>query len=253
MTSPASAGTGRARVKRVRLRGIARRFSRQLVLRGIDLDLKQGEIVLLLGSNGAGKTTLLRILSTLLAPTRGSAVALVESDGADHEVDLFALATWRRDFIGLVSHASLVYDDLTGLENLTLFAGLYGLPPDVARSRAETLLGDLGLGDAGDKRVAAYSRGMRQRLSIARALLQNPSLILLDEPFTGLDQAGFRIVCQMLRRLREEGKLVVLITHHLTLPDDVIDRAVVLRRGVVARDGNPGSMSLASWYEEALA
>jgi heme exporter protein A len=253
MTSSESGSDGRARVTRLRLHGIARRFSRQLVLRGVDLDLEGGEIVLLLGSNGAGKTTLLRILSTLLAPTRGTVTASVESAGVLRNVDLFALASWRRDFIGLVSHASLVYDDLTGLENLTTFSGLYGIPAAQGRKRADQLLRDMGLGDAAGKRVSAYSRGMRQRLSIARALLQNPSLVLLDEPFTGLDQGGIRIVCDMLRRLREEGKLVILITHHLGLPPDVIDRAVVLRRGIVARDGNPGEQPLAAWYEEALA
>lgn len=252
--SPAQSGAnGRARVRRVRLHGIARRFGRQLVLRGVDLELNAGEIVLLLGSNGAGKTTLLRVLSTLLAPTRGRALASVEAAGAVREVDLMALATWRRDFIGLVSHASLLYDDLTGLENLTFFSGLYGVPAAAGRKRAVALLDDLGLADAADKRVVAYSRGMRQRLSIARALLQDPSMVLLDEPFTGLDQAGCRIVCGMLTRLRAEGKMVVLITHHLALPPDVVDRAVVLRRGVVSRDGHPGDKSLSVWYEEAMA
>lgn len=248
-----SASAGRAEIRRLRASGLAKRFSRQLVLRGIDLELVGGEVVLLLGPNGAGKTTLLRLLSTLLAPTRGSVTASVASEGKTHEVDFLALATWRRDFIGLVSHDSLVYDDLTGLENLKLFAGLYGLSSTAGAERATGLLADLGLAAAADKRVSAYSRGMRQRLSIGRALLQDPTLILLDEPFTGLDQSGVRIVCDMLRRLREQQKIIVLITHHLGIPTDVVDRAVVLKRGVIARDGKPGAEGLAAWYEEVLA
>jgi ABC-type multidrug transport system ATPase subunit len=219
----------------------------------VDLTLRAGEIVLLLGPNGAGKTTLLRTLSTLLPWTRGEIIAEVEYDGAVHRLSLGDLASWGRDFVGLVSHASLVYDNLTGAENLALFGALYGLSEEEAKARAGRLLEQLELTDAADRQVVLYSRGMRQRLSVARAVLQDPSLVLLDEPFTGLDPSGVRIVCEMLERLRSEGKVIVLITHHLALPPEVVDRAVMLRRGVVVRDERPAGTPLGRWYEEALS
>jgi ABC-type multidrug transport system ATPase subunit len=239
------------RLTGLRLEQVSRRFGHHVALRNVSLQLHAGQITLLLGPNGAGKTTLLKAASTLLPPTRGRVVAQVEVNGQALELDLGALAQERRDFVGLVSHASLLYEDLTGLENVALFARLYDVPSPDQRARA--LLEELGLWEAAGRRVAGYSRGMRQRLSIARALLQEPALVLLDEPFTGLDQDGIRIVLGVLRGLRARGALVLLITHLLTLPEDLVDRAVLIRGGQVAADGAPGEGGAAAWYERAMA
>ncbi len=237
----------------IRLHDVSRRFGRHLALRGVSVGFDAGQIALLLGPSGAGKSTLRRVASTLLRPTRGLVTASVEHEGARHEVDLFELAEHDRAFLGLVSHASLIYHDLTGRENLDLFGRLYGLSAEVTRTRAEALIRELDLLDAADRLVAGYSRGMRQRLSIARALIQGPSVLLLDEPFTGLDQSGNRILYGVLRRLRAEGCLTLLITHNLDLPHDLIDRALLLNHGRVAHDGRPDpDLSLALWYEQRL-
>ena len=236
----------------IRLHDVSRRYGRHLALRGVSVGFNAGEIALLLGPNGAGKTTLMRVVSTLLRPTSGLISATIEASGRRAEVDLYALSETGRAFIGLVSHASLIYHDLTGWENLDLFAQLYDMDAEAARARGEALLGELELTQAAHRRVSEYSRGMKQRLSIARALIHDPSVLLLDEPFTGLDQSGRRILHEVLRRVRDEGRLVLLITHHLDLPGDVVDRALLLSQGRVARDERPEGESLSAWYERGL-
>ncbi len=236
----------------IRLHDVSRRFGRHHALRNVSVTFKAGQIVLLLGPNGAGKTTLLRILSTLLRPSRGVVTATLTQGEREVSADWFQLATGHRGLLGLVSHASLIYHDLTARENLMLFGELYGLSAEVAEARSRQLLDELELSYAADRRVAEYSRGMRQRLSIARALLQSPSVVLLDEPFTGLDQSGNRILHGVLRRLREEGKVVLMITHHLEQPPDIIDRAILLYQGRLARDADPDGEPLGVWYERGL-
>lgn len=240
------------RLTGLRLEQVSRRFGRYMALRNVSVGFEAGQVVLLLGPNGAGKTTLLRLASTLLPATRGRLVASIEQQGQAHEVDLMELAKVRRDFVGLVSHSSLLYEELTGRENLELFARLYGLGDKEAQERSAQLLARLDLDFAAERRAAGYSRGMRQRLSIARAMLQSPSLILLDEPFTGLDQDGRRIVFDVLRDLRQQGALVMMVTHFLTLPPDLVDRAVLLKGGQVVRDGAVGQEGVSAWYERGL-
>ncbi|MEO1272859.1 MAG: ATP-binding cassette domain-containing protein, partial [Myxococcota bacterium] len=239
----------------VRLEGVSRRFGRHIALRRASVELEAGEITALLGPNGAGKTTLMSLLATLIQPTRGQIRVTLEDRqrAKTAEVDLNTLAERSRAFVGLVSHASLIYDDLTGRENLELFAQLYGLSPEAAKHRSQSLLEQLGLLGAEERLVSGYSRGMRQRLSIARALIQDPTMVLLDEPFTGLDRAGCRLLYGLLRELREAGCLVVIITHDLDLPSGLIDRVVLLARGTVVRDERlDPEQRLAAWYESAL-
>ena len=246
-----------ARPTAIRLDGVSRRFGRHVALRRASVELRAGEVTALLGPNGAGKTTLMRLLATLIRPTRGRIRVTLEdrARGKRAEIDLATLTERNREFVGLVSHASLIYEDLTGLENLLLFGELYGLSPETAMARSRALLEQLRLVDGAEGRlVGGYSRGMRQRLSIARALIQEPAVVLLDEPFTGLDRDGCGVLYELLRQLRDAGRLVVLITHDLGLPPGIVDRAVLLARGTVVRDERLGAeASLASWYEAALS
>ena len=240
------------KLQRILLDRVTRRFGRHLALRGVTVGFDAGEVALLLGPNGAGKTTLMRVVSTLLRPTAGRVTGLCGGGERTAEVDLYELAAVDRSFVGLVSHASLVYQDLTGWENLKLFGGLYDLDPEMIQAKGRSLLEEMELSDAADRPVAEYSRGMMQRLSIARALIHGPSVLLLDEPFTGLDQSGRRILHDVLRRVRAEGALVMLITHHLDIPEDVIDRVLLLSQGKVVRDERSVGANLNAWYERGL-
>ena len=186
-------------------RGLTRRFGPRRALDGVDLDVPAGAFLTLFGPNGAGKTTLVKTLATLTRPSSGS----LSIFGADprHEPD----AVRRR--IGLVGHAGFLYDGLTGRDNLAFFAGLHDL--DDAEAKVEEMLGRVGLSDRADDPVRSYSRGMRQRLSIGRALINDPDLVLLDEPYTGLDQSASRKLRDILSGIRSRGGTVVMVTHHL--------------------------------------
>lgn len=174
-------------------RRLAKRYGTHTVLRAVDLEIGRGEVLLVTGPNGSGKTTLLRIVAGLAAPTSGTI-----------EVDLD-----RRD-LGFVGHEPLVYRDLTATENLSLYARLYRVPDPKARVAA--LLERFGLRDAADTRVAAFSRGMTQRLSLARALLHQPALLVLDEPHTALDAAGASLLDEELALL--SGRTTMVISTH---------------------------------------
>ena len=183
-----------------------------------------GEIVAVLGPNGAGKTTLLLVAATLLAPASG---AVRYGDRAP--------AQWGaalRGRIGMVGHDLYVYPDLSAADNLRFFARLYRVPDVHARVRDALHEADLDGRDA--EPVAAYSRGMRQRLAIERALIHDPRLVLLDEPFTGLDDASANALKGRLRRLREQGRIVVVTTHDVEAVDGLADRALLLKAGRLA-------------------
>jgi heme exporter protein A len=188
-------------------RGVSRRFGHRRVLDDITFAVLPGEAVLLVGPNGAGKTTLLRVLAGLLAPTSGT----VE----------------RRGAVSMVAHHSMLYDVLTARENLRFFARLHG----VALSRGDALLEELGLGPRADERVAAFSRGMTQRAAIARALLPDPDLLLLDEPLTGLDDASCRVVLDVLARLRERGRAMAIASHQVAELVEVVTAVGFLKDG----------------------
>lgn len=221
---PSTASAGLFDFERLTVRGVSRHYGRQRALARVSLAAGAGEIVGLLGPNGAGKSTLLGVLATLIAPSRGRVLY-----GGRPAAELGA-ALRRR--LGYLSHDLQLYPELTAGENLDFFARLYGAarPADrVAAALAEARLTDR----AGD-RVGAFSRGMRQRLALARALLHEPRLVLLDEPFTGLDERSVADVVARLRTLRSAGRIVLLATHDLDLVDGLLDRAVVLRAGRAA-------------------
>ncbi len=200
---------------------VTRTFGRRRALNCVSLHCTAGEIVALLGPNGSGKSTLLAIAATLLEPTSGT-IAYGNYSGRDGGAAL-------RRSIGLVGHELFVYPELTPAENLAFFCGLYGLAGrtdivDAALERAD-------LAGRRDDSVAGFSRGMRQRLAIERALLHDPRLVLLDEPFTGLDDAAAAALQQRLSALRASGKIVLVATHDLEAIEPIVDREVVLCNG----------------------
>jgi heme ABC exporter ATP-binding subunit CcmA len=225
-------------------RDLRRDFAGVPVLAGVDLTVHAGEVVVLLGSNGAGKTTLLRVLATLLRPS-GGRLTLFGEDASRRPP-----AARRR--LGYVGHESACYPDLTGRENLEFHADLHGVP-EPAR-RIDELLGWAGLEDAARRPVRVYSRGMVQRLALARALLHGPELLLLDEPFSGLDPAAVGRLEAMLGELRRGGHAIVLSTHDLDRVAGIATRVAMLHRGRIAwaQEGPSDAVVLAAAYEAVV-
>ncbi len=207
----------------VEAREVSKLYGRQRALWKVTVRLEPGRVTALLGPNGSGKTTLLSLFSTLTRPTSGTLHfgALPPERAGD-----------ARGTIGLLSHAPLVYLDLSARENVAFFARLHGVAD--AEREAEAQLVGLGLGDALDKPARAFSRGMLQRLGLARALVGRPRVVLLDEPFTGLDRKATTLVLDVIGRLRREGAMVLMISHDLETTAALADEAYVLRRGQVA-------------------
>ncbi len=210
----------------IQVRGLVKRFGYTIVLRGVSLDVQAGETVVLLGPNGAGKTTLLRILATLLKPNAGR----VMIDGRDIVKEPHMV----RHLLGYVSHQTLVYPDLSARENLQFYARLYGLLR--ADDRIQEMLTLVGLGKRGDDLTRTFSRGMVQRLTIARALLHNPPILLLDEPDTGLDPQAAAMLARLLRQVAGAGRTILLTTHNISRGIDFADRVVILSRGRIVED-----------------
>jgi heme exporter protein A len=214
----------------IKITGLIKQYGLNPVLRGINLHVQAGEFVTLVGPNGAGKSTLMRIVATLLRPDQGE----VEVGGWP----LSSHAHKVRRHIGLVSHQSLLYQDLTAAENLTFFARLYGL--DNGEERVQQALKVVGLRARQRDPVSSFSRGMTQRLTIARATLHEPEVLLLDEPYTGLDQDAVALLDRLLLREKERGRTVLMITHDLTHSLTVSDRILFLHNGRIAHEVSAG-------------
>ena len=203
------------------VRDVSRHYGRRRALARVSLTCRSGEVLGLLGPNGAGKSTLLAILATLLAPSAGEVrygALRLEDGGA-------AL----RARLGFLSHDLHLYPELTARENLLFFARLYGL--DRAAARVGDALAHAGLAARAHDLVSGFSRGMRQRLALERALLHDPRLLLLDEPFTGLDDGSAGALVHRLRGLRDAGRIVVVVTHDLDVAEALLDRLAVLKDG----------------------
>jgi heme exporter protein A len=207
---------------RVEAREVSKIFGRHRALSKVSLSLSRGNVTALLGPNGSGKTTLLSLFSTLSRPTSGTM----------HFGDLPPdRAKDARGKIGLLSHAALSYGDLTGLENVVFFAKLYGRTGAAAEVEAKRLLAEFGLEDAMNRAAKTYSRGMTQRLGLARALVGQPTLVLLDEPFTGLDRASTVKVIERVLLLKKEGAIVLVVSHDMGTTAELADDVAILQRG----------------------
>jgi heme exporter protein A len=205
--------------------GVEKRFGRVSALRGIDFDIEAGQSVSILGANGAGKSTLLRILAGLSRPSAGRFEA--HRDGVAAPLTRDGL----RGEVGYVGHATLVYGELSARENLAFTARLHSVAPE--RDRIDAILADVGLQDVADRRAGSFSRGMAQRLSIARAIVHNPPILLLDEPFTGLDETSAERLSSQLSNLREDGRTLILVTHDPRRAVELSERAFILHRGEI--------------------
>lgn len=204
-------------------------------VRGVSFEIAPGELFGLLGPNGAGKTTTIKMLITLLIPSSGSASVL----GRDVVTDVREV----RRRIGYVFGGDRgLYERLSGLDNLRYFSELYGVPPREQKERIGSLLELVGLTGREGERVEGYSRGMRQRLHIARGLLHDPDVFFLDEPSIGIDPVGARELRATIAGLREQGKTVLLTTHYMFEADELCDRIAVIRSGEIVAEGTPAQL-----------
>ncbi|MBI3016089.1 MAG: heme ABC exporter ATP-binding protein CcmA [Candidatus Tectomicrobia bacterium] len=227
----------------VRIEGLTRSYGYRKVLRGVNLELGAGEILTIFGPNGAGKSTLIRVLSTSLRPEEGT-IRIAGHDLRKEGEDL-------RRKIGVVAHRSFLYGSLTARENLHFYASLYGCSG--GRDPIEKLLAMVGLEERKDDPVRTFSRGMEQRLAIARAILHDPKVLLLDEPYTGLDQHAVRILNTALLDVRRQGKGIILTTHDLGRGLEISDWVAILVAGKIVyqeRAARIGLQDLEAVYYE---
>ena len=210
---------------RVTLSDVSRHFGRRRAVRNVTIAARASDILGLLGPNGAGKSTLIGMLATLVSPSAGTI-----SYGS-HSASQGGAALRRR--IGLLAHELHLYSDLSARQNLEFFAQLHGLP---AGEVVPAALDAARLSDRADDPVASFSRGMRQRLGLERALLHQPRLLLLDEPFTGLDDRSVALVVDRLRQLAGAGTIVIVATHDLDLADGLVTRVAVVKDGRLLSD-----------------
>lgn len=224
----------------IEIRSLSKSFGVKPVLRSIDLSVAHGEFVTLLGPNGAGKTTLLRILATLSRPSTGEV-----------KVGRLSLATHAhavRKLLGVVSHQPLLYGELTAEENLRFYARMYGLA--AAEARISTVLAQVSLARRKHDVVRTFSRGMQQRLAIARATLHQPQVMLLDEPHTGLDQDAATMLDDVLRSVAAAGRTVLMTTHDLARGLALSDRVAILRRGKIAFEARSRTLNPAAFADK---
>jgi ABC-2 type transport system ATP-binding protein len=236
----------------VKIRELSRVFQRKgevprVALDGLDLSLPEGEVHGLLGPNGAGKTTLCRILSTVLTPTSGTATV--------RGLDVVKDSTRVRRVIGIVFGGERgLYDRMTARQNLLYWSALYRMKTSIARPRVADMLARFGLADRADERVETYSRGMKQRLHLARGLIHDPTVVILDEPTVGMDPVAAREFRELVRELRAEGRTVLLTTHDMAEAESICDRVSLIDNGRLL--GTESPRVIGNWiqsYERVIA
>jgi ABC-2 type transport system ATP-binding protein len=215
--------------------GLDKRFERPAV-DGLELSVRSGEFYTLLGPNGAGKTTTLRMVTGLLQPDRGSISV--------YGIDALADPIGARRIMAWVSDEPMIYEKLTPMEYLEFVAGLWSVEADLAAARAHDLLAWLDLASHADERCEQLSKGMRQKVALAGALVHNPKLIMLDEPFTGLDAGSARMVKEVLRERVQQGCCVIMTTHILEVAERMADRIGVMANGRLIADGTLDDLRL---------
>ncbi|MFT7519267.1 MAG: ABC-2 type transport system ATP-binding protein [Kiritimatiellia bacterium] len=220
----------------VQLQAVGKRYGAIDVLADVDLTLRAGEVIGLIGPNGGGKSTLLLLMAGLIRPTHGT----VHIDGVHaHET-----AVARKGSVGLITADAGVYPLLTGWENLIFFGGLFGVSPSQTRTHASSMVDELQLNAAMNRKTGTWSSGMKQKLSLVRARLLEPKLLLLDEPTANLDPIATDIIYRTVRREADEGLAVVLVTHDLTAAQTTCDRVAIIEGGI--RHVEPISADLGS-------
>ena len=227
MTSTANSGSV------VSLRDVSKLYGRFAALRAVTADFSAGKLYLILGENGAGKSTLLRVIAGLIHPTRGELEVLGSKQ----------VRTVASQF-GYMAHAPMLYEELSGMENLLYFAKLYGINDAAV---CEHAIRTVGLDPALSRRVGQYSQGMRQRMSLARAILNDPKLLLLDEPFSNVDVTSARDMAKLLGEMRDHGRTIFLVTHQPALLERIADESVWMSAGeIVAREQGVSAEAIAS-------
>jgi len=218
---------------------LSKTFGNQFALRKVSFRLRAGEFLTIFGPNGAGKTTLIRILSTLSKPSSGKAKIGNHSLPTDSE-------EIRRQ-IGVIAHQTFLYEDLTADENLRFYGKLYGVPD--LEARIESIISEVGLGLRRRDRVRTFSRGMQQRLSIARAMIHDPLFLFLDEPYTGLDQHASEMLSGWLKRVRSSNRTTLMVTHDLERGLNMADRVAILNSGKIVFDERQSAIDQKSFRQ----
>jgi heme exporter protein A len=210
----------------IQTKQLIKRVGDKVILRGVNLSIKQGQTVAILGPNGAGKSTILKVIATLIKPSSGE-VLINNKELKKHALEVKSL-------IGYLPHASLLYDHFTPLENLVLFGKLYGVK-DVEK-RAKELIEKVGLSFFLHEPVKSFSRGMIQRVAIARAIIHEPKILLLDEPHTGLDQQAIVILNKVILEMKAQGTTTVMVTHDFKQAAEICDRIIIVKNGKIVDD-----------------
>ena len=213
----------------IRTAELVKRYGNFTAVRGVDLDVRRGEVFGFLGPNGAGKTTTMKMVAGLLKPSSGR----VWVGGLDTAVDPVGV---KRQ-IGYIPDRPYLYERLTGREFLRFIGGIYSLDEDVLIRRSDELLEFIGLKDFGDELIEGYSHGMKQRLTLAAALLHHPPLLIIDEPMVGLDPAGAKLIKKVFREYASEGKTVFVSTHTLEVAEAICDRVAIINKGLLVASG----------------
>lgn len=232
----------------IEVRLLVKTYGFNPVLRKLDMDVAAGQFVALLGPNGSGKSTLLRILAALARPTSG----MVKIGGWQLPDEAFAV---RRQ-LGIVSHLPLLYDTLSAEENLRFFAQLYDLPPEQTNELIHSVLSQVGLAKRAKDLVRTFSRGMLQRLTIARAILHDPAIVLFDEPYTGLDQEASAILDELLQNLAQQNRTIIMTTHDIQRGHALASHVAIMSRGKIGFFGSSQDIpqgEILNIYTETIA
>lgn len=223
----------------IEVQDLTKSFGNHLALRGVDFGVRRGEFVVIFGPNGAGKTTLIKVLATIIRPSSGS-VRVAGFDLRDNQLEI-------RHKIGVVSHQTYLYDDLTAFENLKFYGRMYDVPN--LEERINEVITRVGLASRLHHQVRTLSRGMQQRLSIARAILHHPSIMLLDEPETGLDQYATAMLREVLDELIAGGGTVVMTTHRLEYGLEMGNQLAIMAEGRIAYSKSKQSLDVDSFRQ----
>ncbi|MBU8916393.1 ABC transporter ATP-binding protein [Bacillus sp. FJAT-29953] len=210
----------------IEIKKLTKQADNKLILRGVDLSIHKGETVGILGPNGAGKSTLLKVLASLIKPTSG----MIKINGLDLKKDSLEI----KKILGYLPHSSLLYDHYSPLENLVFFGNIYGVKN--VEQKATELVKEVGLSFFLNEPVKNFSRGMIQRIAIARAIIHEPEVLLLDEPHTGLDQGAIAILNNVILSMKEKGTTTLMVTHDFKQAAEICDRIVIVKNGKIVDD-----------------